>query len=375
VSQHRQRGSSRGAAAGRVIATCRARIDKVDRQILALLNRRGRLAQSIGKRKAQRAAPPFVPARERRVLENLLAANTGPLPARAVADIFREIISASRALEGPLRVGYLGPQATFTEAAARAQFGASASYLAVDSIPEVFSAVESERADVGVVPVENSTEGVVAHTLDMFIESPLKICAELELKVQHCLMARRAGWKGIRRIVSHPQSLAQCRRWLAATCPGIPTEAATTNARAAQLAASDPRTAAIASAAAAERYGLRILAKAIQDDPNNVTRFLVLAQHDAPTASGRDKTSILITVRDEVGVLHRMLRPFFIHGINLCHIESRPLRGKPWEYVFFLDLRRHRREAVVRRALADVARHCTTLKVLGSYPTALSEAT
>ena len=375
MSQRRRRGSGQKAHATKEIAKCRARIDRTDKQILALLNHRARLAQQIGRKKAQGDAPAFVPSRERRVLGSLVAANTGPLSARAVAGIFREIIAASRALEGPLSVAYLGPEATFTEAAARAQFGASASYLGVDSIPEVFSAVESERADVGVVPVENSTEGVVAHTLDMFIESPLKICAELELRVQHCLMARRTGLKGIRRIVSHPQSLAQCRRWLAANCPGVPTEPASTNARAAQVARRDSRTAAIAGASAAERYGLRVLARAIQDDPNNVTRFLVLGKHDAPSPSGSDKTSVLMTVRDEVGVLHKMLRPFSVHGINLCHIVSRPLRGKPWEYVFFVDLRRHRCEAAVRRALADLARHCTTLRVLGSYPTALSETT
>jgi len=375
VSQRRRRGSDQRVHAAREIAKRRAQIDRVDAQILALLNRRAGLAQEIGRKKAQHSAPAFVPARERKILGKLLTANKGPLPARAVAGIFREIIAASRALEEPLSVAYLGPEATFTEAAAREQFGVSASYLGVDSIPEVFAAVESERADAGVVPVENSTEGVVALTLDTFIESPLKICSELELKVRHCLMARRAGLKGIRRIVSHPQSLAQCRSWLVANCPGILTEPAGTNARAAQLAAKDMRTAAIAGATAAERYGLRILAEGIQDDPSNVTRFLVLAKHDAPLPSGSDKTSILMMVRDDVGVLHKILRPFSSNRINLCHIVSRPLRGKPWEYVFFVDLQRHRREPAVRRALGLVGRHCTTLKVLGSYPTALPGVT
>ena len=375
MSKPRRRSNGLRGRATHDIARCRARIDRVDGQILALLNRRARLAQRIGRKKAQLDATALVPARERRILKSLIATNRGPLSPRAVGGIFREIISASRALEGPLSVAYLGPEATFTETAARAQFGSSATYLGVDSIPDVFSAVEAGGADVGVVPVENSTEGVVAHTLDMFVESPLKICVELELRVEHCLMARHGSLKGIRRIVSHPQSLAQCRRWLAANCPGIPTDPAGTNARAAQVAARDPRTAAVAGATAAERYGLHVVARGIQDDPSNITRFLVLAKNDAPLPSGSDKTSILMTVRDEVGILHRMLRPFSVHGINLCSIVSRPLRGKPWEYVFFVDLRRHRREAAVRRALADVARHCTTLKVLGSYPTALSELT
>jgi chorismate mutase/prephenate dehydratase len=360
---------------GGEIARCRAAIDRIDQRLVALLNRRARLAQRIGRRKAARRATAFVPDRERRVLGNVVRGSAGPLPDRALTDIFREIISASRALEQPLRVAYLGPEATFTQAAARAYFGAAAAYDPVDSIPEVFAAVEAGRADVGVVPVENSTEGVVAHTLDMFVESPLQICAEVELRVRHCLLAARPGLTGIRRIVSHPQSLAQCRRWLATACPGVPTEAVASNARAAQLAAGDRRTAAIAGVMAAERYGLEILADGIQDDPSNTTRFLVLGRRDAPRATGADKTSILFTVRDEIGVLHRMLRPFAHHRINLCGIESRPRRGKPWEYVFFIDLRGHRRQAAVRRALESLGRYCLTLKVLGSYPSAsLQEA-
>jgi chorismate mutase/prephenate dehydratase len=355
----------------RNIARFREGIDRIDRQVLALLNRRARLAQRIGRNKERQESAVFVPGREQRLVRRLLAENAGPLPDRAVVAIYREIISASRALEAPLEVAYLGPEATFTEAAARRHFGNMAHYVPVDSIPEVFAAVETRRARVGVVPVENSTEGVVAHTLDMFVESPLKICAELELVVQHCLLGKRAGTKWIRRIVSHPQSLAQCRRWLAANCPGIPTEGVSSNARAAQIAAQESGVAAIAGEMAATRYGLRVLARGIHDDASNVTRFLVLAEEDAPTPSGSDKTSILMTVRDDVGVLHRMLRPFSAHRINLCGIESRPLRGKPWEYVFFLDLRRHRREKAVARALADLERQCRTLKILGSYPTAV----
>jgi chorismate mutase/prephenate dehydratase len=369
----RTRRTRRRTGKRRSIDALRARIDGIDRRILALVNRRARLAQRIGETKARRNAGVFVPGRERRILAGLLAANPGPLPGHAVLGIFREIISASRGLEQALRVAYLGPEATFTHAAARTQFGASACYVAADDIPEVFAAVETGRADVGVVPIENSTEGVVAHTLDMFVTSPLQICAELELQVRQCLMSRGGGLAGIRRIVSHPQSLAQCRRWLAAHCAGIPTEVVGSNARAAQLAAADPRVAAVGGAMAAERYKLRVVADAIQDEATNVTRFLVLAAHDASAASGADKTSILFTVKDEVGILARMLRPFAAHGINLCGIESRPLRGKPWEYVFFLDLRGHRHERPVRRALVALARNCLTLRVLGSYPAALPE--
>jgi chorismate mutase/prephenate dehydratase len=371
VTQESRRRRRPGSEATRNIATLRGGIDRIDRQVLALLNRRARLAQRIGRNKEQQESPAFVPGREQRLVRKLVAQNPGPLADRAVVAIYREIISASRALEAPLEVAYLGPEATFTEAAARRHFGNMAHYVPVDSIPEVFAAVETRRARVGVVPVENSTEGVVAHTLDMFVESPLKICAELELVVQHCLMGRRAGTKWIRRIVSHPQSLAQCRRWLAANCPGIATEAVSSNARAAQIAAQEAGVAAIAGEMAAARYGLRVLARDIHDDASNVTRFLVLAEEDAPIPSGCDKTSILMTVRDDVGVLHRMLRPFSAHRINLCGIESRPLRGKPWEYVFFLDLRRHRREKAVVRALVDLERQCRTLKILGSYPAAV----
>jgi chorismate mutase/prephenate dehydratase len=371
VTQESRRGRRPRSEAARNITKFRSDIDRIDRQVLRLLNRRARLAQRIGQSKQQENAATFVPGREQRLLRDLIGANEGPLPDRAVVGIYREIISASRALEAPIEVAYLGPEATFTEAAARRHFGTMAHYVPVESIPEVFSAVESGRVRVGVVPVENSTEGVVAHTLDMFVHSPLKICAELELVVQHCLMGKRTGTKWIRRIVSHPQSLAQCRGWLAAHCPGIPIEPVSSNARAAQIARAEPGVAAIAGEMAAERYGLHLLARAIHDDASNVTRFLVLGSEDTPVPSGSDKTSILMTVRDEVGILNRMLLPFATHGINLCGIESRPLRGKPWEYVFFLDLRRHRQEKPVVKALADLEHHCRTLKILGSYPAAI----
>ncbi|HYY05928.1 MAG TPA: prephenate dehydratase [Candidatus Limnocylindria bacterium] len=354
------------------IPALRRRIDRIDDQVLRLLNRRAGLALAIAGQKARTNSGVYAPAREKGVIRRLLRANRGPLSEHLVRIIFREIISASRSLEQQLRVAYLGPEATFTHLAARRQFGAAATYRPAGSIADVFHEVESGRAEVGVVPVENSTEGMVAHTLDLLADSPLGICAEISLPVCHCLLARPGSrLAGITRIVAHPQALAQCRRWLDTQLAGVPTEPEASNARAAERARAKAGVAAVAAAAAADAYGLAVLAEGIQDDPGNLTRFLVLSPHDAARPSGDDKTSILFSVRDEVGILSRMLRPFAAHGIDLIKIESRPLRGRPWEYVFFLDLKGHRRERRVQQALAAVARAALRLKVLGSYPAAL----
>jgi len=353
------------------IPALRRQIDRIDDQLLRLLNRRARLALEIARQKARTNSGVYAPGREKGVLARLARVNPGPLPERLVRAIFREIISASRSLEQHLRVAYLGPEATYTHVAARRQLGAAAEYRAASSVDEVFHDVESGRADLGVVAVENSTEGMVAHTLDLLADSPLRICAEISLPIHHCLLARRDGTlAGLRRVVAHPQALAQCRRWLAEHLPTVTTEAETSNARAAERARSERGTAAIAGEAAAETYGLAVLARAIQDEPGNLTRFVVLAHDDATHPSGDDKTSILFSVRDEVGILFRMLRPFATHRIDLIKIESRPLRGRPWEYLFFLDLKGHREERRVQRALAEVERSALRLKVLGSYPAA-----
>jgi len=353
------------------IPALRQQIDRIDDQLLRLLNRRAALALAIAEQKARSNSGVYAPAREKGVLARLGRANRGPLPESLVRAIFREIISASRSLEQRLRIAYLGPEATYAHLAARQQFGAAADYLPAPSIAEVFHEVENGRADLGVVPVENSTEGMVAHTLDLLADSPLAICAEIALPVRHNLLARQeTPLADVRRVLGHPQALAQCRRWLLEHVPGVPAEAEASNARAAERARDEAGIAAIASAAAAETYGLAVLAGGIQDEPANLTRFLVLAAHDAPQASGDDKTSILFSVRDEVGILARMLRPFAAHRIDLIKIESRPLRGRPWEYVFFLDLKGHRAERRVQRALADVERSALRLKVLGSYPAA-----
>jgi chorismate mutase/prephenate dehydratase len=354
------------------IPALRRQIDRIDDQLLGLLNRRAGIALAIARQKARTNSVVYAPGREKGVLTRLMRGNHGPLGERAVRSIFREIISASRGLEQRLRIAYLGPEATYTHLAARAQFGSGAEYRPVASVADVFHEVEGGRADLGVVPVENSTEGMVAHTLDLLADSPLGICGEIALAVRHCLLARRGTRLGaVRRIVAHPQALAQCRRWLGTHLPAVRMESEASNARAAERARAEAGTVAIAAAAAADTYGLVVVAEGIQDEPGNLTRFLVLSPHDAAHPSGDDKTSILFSVRDEVGILARMLRPFAAHGIDLIKIESRPLRGRPWEYVFYLDLKGHRRERRVQEALAEVEQRASRLKILGSYPAAL----
>jgi chorismate mutase/prephenate dehydratase len=353
------------------IPALRRHIDRIDDQLLRLLNRRARLALAVAEQKARTNSGVYAPGREKGVLARLVGQNHGPLSERMVRAIFREVISASRSLEQKLTVAFLGPEATFAHLAARQQFGAAADYAPVSTIAEVFHEVESGRAHLGVVPVENSTEGMVAHTLDLLADSPLLICAEVSLPVRHCLLARPGTTlRRLRRVAAHPQALAQCRGWLTEHLPSARTEQEASNARAAERARDEAGVGAVAAEAAAEAYGLDVLARAIQDQPDNLTRFLVLATHDAAQPSGDDKTSLLFSVRDEVGILSRMLRPFAAHRIDLIKIESRPLRGRPWEYVFYLDLKGHRRERRVQKALVEVDRAALRLKILGSYPSA-----
>ncbi|MCW5891952.1 MAG: prephenate dehydratase [bacterium] len=353
------------------IAALRRQIDRIDDQILALLNRRARAALAVAEHKARTQAPVYVPSREARVLARLGRVNGGPLPPAAVRAIFGEIISASRGMEQRLRIGYLGPAATWAHLAAQRHFGASAEYVAAPTIAEVFADVEHGRAHLGVVPVENSTEGMVAHTLDLLAESPLQICAEVKLSIQHCLLARPGTTLAdVQRVGAHPQALAQCRRWLATHLPNVALGEEASNARAAARAAAEPGTAAIAAAVAADAYKLSVLAERIQDEAGNVTRFVVLGRGDADAPSGDDRTSIVVSVRDEIGVLAKLLRPFATHRVDLLKIESRPLRERPWEYYFFLDLKGHRQDARVARALAAVEGRALRQKVLGSYPAA-----
>jgi len=348
----------------------RERIDGIDDQILDLLNARATVVLDVGKAKAGESREFYVPSRERAIFERLQARNGGPFPNESLCRVFREIISASLSLELPMKVAFLGPQSTFTHVAAMEQFGLSAQLVAQKSIPSVFEEVERGRAHYGVVPVENSTEGVVNHTLDMFIGSDLKVIAEILLEISHDLLSQTGKLDQVQKVVSHPQALAQCRHWLDENLPDTPQMDVSSTAAAAQLAAEDDSVAAIASHAAARQYGLQVAKAKIEDNSNNFTRFLVIGRN-TPEASGRDKTSILFSVRDEPGILYRMLEPFSQRDINLVKIESRPMKQKAWEYIFFLDLVGHVEDSKISAAIEELREHCHFLKVLGSYPFAV----
>jgi chorismate mutase/prephenate dehydratase len=348
----------------------RDHIDKIDDQILDLLNARAKVVLEVGRTKAGESREFYVPSRERAIFERLQARNAGPFPNESLCRVFREIISASLSLELPMRVAFLGPQSTFTHVAAMEQFGLSAQLVAQKSIPSVFEEVERGRAHYGVVPVENSTEGVVNHTLDMFIGSDLKVIAEILLEISHDLLSQTGKLEQVQKVVSHPQALAQCRHWLDENLPDTPQMDVASTAAAAQLAAEDESVAAVASHAAARQYGLQVAKAKIEDNSNNFTRFLVIGRK-TPEASGRDKTSILFSVRDEPGILYRMLEPFSKRDINLVKIESRPMKQKAWEYIFFLDLVGHVEDPEISAAIEELRGHCHFLKVLGSYPFAV----
>jgi len=347
----------------------RARIDDIDRQLLQLLSQRAEVALEVGRLKRATGRAPYVPEREQEIVDRLVALNAGPLSAEAVRAIWREILSASRALQRPFRVAHLGPPATFTHLAALSRFGHAAEYVPVRGIPEVFAEVEHGRVDVGVVPVENSTEGAVSHTLDRLIDSELLICGEVLLEIHHHLLSRAADLAEVKQVFSHPQALAQCRGWLDRNLPHAQTVEVASTATAAERAAEDPTAAGIASELAAEAYGLPILRERIEDLAHNVTRFLVIGRSPQPP-TGRDKTSILVSIKDEVGALYRILEPFAAARLNLTKIESRPTRRRPWEYVFFVDFEGHQADPAVEGVLAALRDRCLFLKVLGSYPAA-----
>ncbi len=351
----------------KTIDRLRREIDRIDDRLLRLLEGRAEAARAIGRAKAEDGAVVYVPSREKKILDRLNR-KRGSLPAPVVRAVFREVISACRALERPIRVAYLGPEATYSHTASREQFGAGATFAPAASIPQVFEEVERERADFGVVPIENSTDGVVTYTLDRFIDSNLQIAAEICLDVNHCLLSKSGRPELVRRIFSHPQGFAQCQHWIATHYPHATLHEAASTARAAREVAKHDDAAAVASAMAAEVYGLSIVAENVQDLSFNATRFVVIGHDDSAKPSGDDKTSAVFSIRDEVGILHHMLEPFSENQINLTRIESRPLKGKPWEYVFFLDFLGHRKERRVARALAKLEPLCMMLKVLGSYP-------
>ncbi len=357
------------------LSALRTRIDAIDAQLQSLLNERAQCALDVGavKQRQPGDAPPvfYRPEREAQILRRLQQGNTGPLSDDAIARLFREIISCCLNLEQPLTVAYLGPSGTYTEQATVKQFGHFASARAFDAIDEVFREVEAGTVHYGVVPVENSTEGMVNHTLDCFMASSLSICAEVELPIHHGFLVHRDGDPdAIEKIVSHAQSLAQCRHWLDAKYPGVPREACGSNAEAARRAAADPSVAAVAGELAAERYGLRVYATHIEDHPDNKTRFLVIGrQKVAP--SGRDKTSILVSTRNEPGALYNVLAPFHEFDISLSRIETRPARSGDWSYVFFIDMEGHANDANVAAALQRVGDIAMEVRVLGAYPKAV----
>jgi chorismate mutase/prephenate dehydratase len=347
----------------------RSRINDLDRQILHLLTQRAEAALHIGDLKRRQDAPAYAPDREADIIRRLSALETGPLPRAAIEAIWREILSACRGLEGPLTVAFLGPEATFTHQAALLRFGGSAGYRAARSIAEVFDDVERGRADFGVVPVENSTEGAVNVTLDRLIDSDALIAGELYLDITQNLLSRADELSEIKRVLSHPQALAQCRAWLAEHLRDVLTEEVLSTAAAAEVAASDATVAAIASDLAGRLYGVPVLRARIEDNPHNSTRFLVIGRQPV-RPSGRDKTSILFAMRNEPGALYRILEPFVRIGLNLTKIESRPARHRPWEYVMFVDFDGHRDTAAVAAALSEIGARTLFLKILGSYPAA-----
>ncbi|HVO93452.1 MAG TPA: prephenate dehydratase [Terriglobales bacterium] len=345
----------------------RKKIDQIDEKIVKLLNDRAALAQKIGHTKSLDQQEVYVPHREKEVLQKTSGLSRGPFPTHAIRSVFREIISACRSLEAPLDVVFFGAEASYTHLAAREQFGASARLRPTTTIAEVFQEVAQGRASFGVVPIENSTEGVVAHTLDSLVDSDLQICAEIFLTIHHNLLSRSGRAADVQRIISHPQALAQCRGWLARNFPALAVEEVASTSHAALKAAEDGSLAAISSTLAGEVYDLKVIAANIEDSTTNITRFLVIGKMETKP-SRDDKTSLVFSVQDKPGVLHRMLQPFARRHINLSKIESRPLKNKPWEYMFFLDLRGHRDQAAVRRAIATLEKHCVFLKILGSYP-------
>jgi len=347
----------------------RSRINDLDQQILNLLNQRAAAALRIGELKRQAELPYYVPEREAEVIARLLSVNPGPFPAEGIRAVWREILSASLALERPLPVAYLGPPATFTHQAAQLRFGASARFLPARSIGEIYDVVERGQADFGVVPVENSTEGSINVTLDRLMDSPLLITGEILLEITHHLLSRATELSAIRTVCSHPQALAQCRQWLAANLPEAATVEVSSTAAAIERAAGDPTVGAIASELSAQLYGLPILRSRIEDNPFNSTRFLVVGRRAVPP-TGKDKTSILCSIKHEVGALAKFLEPFARHGVNLTKIESRPTKLRPWEYVFFVDFEGHQASAPVQAAIAEVRERCLFLKILGSYPAA-----
>jgi chorismate mutase/prephenate dehydratase len=353
------------------LAALRERIDTLDRELLELLNRRAALALAVGEVKKKEGSVAFRPEREAQVIDGLKACNAGPLATDSIAPIWREIMSACRALETPTRVAYLGPAGTFSELAALGFFGSSIQRVPCASIDEVFRSAASGAADFGVVPVENSTEGVVARSLDLFLTTPLFIIGETSLFVRHNLLRASDSSDGIEAVCAHPQALAQCHGWLSNHLAQVERRPVASNAEGARLASLDARLAAIASERAASEWGLHVVAPAIQDDPHNRTRFAIVThpdRHPQPQASGHDCTSLVVSVANRPGAVHDMLVPLKVHGVSMSRFESRPARSGQWEYYFYIDVQGHPDEPRVAAALAELRSVCAFFKLLGTYP-------
>jgi chorismate mutase/prephenate dehydratase len=347
------------------LASIRRKIDILDERLVALLSARARLAEQAWQAKGRVSA--YKPEREAQVLHRVRELNRGPLTAEALTRLFTEIMSACRALEDQMAVAYLGPEGTFSQEAVLKHFGAATAGRPQGSIDDVFRAVESGQSAFGVVPVENSTEGAVGRTLDLLLNTSARICGEVNLPVRQNLMSNAANRKAIRTVYSHTQSLAQCQGWLARHLPEAERVAVVSNAEAARLAAKDRRAAAIASRTAAGLYGLKLLARNIEDDSKNTTRFVVIGREDA-APSGRDKTSLILSTRNQPGAVHELLTPLARHGVSMTRLESRPARTGRWEYVFYIDIEGHRTDPPVAKALAALEAKAAMTKVLGSYP-------
>jgi chorismate mutase/prephenate dehydratase len=353
----------------------RDRIDAIDNQLLKLFNQRASCAVEVAAVKRERSEASddsvdfFRPDREAQVIKRLKSLNQGPLSDDEVGRLIREVMSACLALEQPLKIAYLGPEGTFTQSAALKHFGHSVSTIPMSSIPDVFSSVGSGHADYGLVPVENSTEGVISHTLDMFIDSNLKVCGEVEIRVHHHLATQSQDVSDIRHIYSHQQSFAQCRRWLDQNFPGIERIPVSSNAEAARLASIESNAAAICGLPAVEIFALKIAYENIEDLSDNTTRFVIIGSQDVGP-SGNDKTSLLISTKNIPGALLGLLQPLADHDISMNKIESRPAQGRKWAYVFFIDIDGHQQDGNVVEALNELKQQAALFKILGSYPKA-----
>lgn len=346
----------------------RKNIDSIDQKLVSLLNQRAKEAVKVSEFKQRNNLEIYSPARENQLIQRIGQLNKGPLTNQDINTIFGEVVSVCRSLQKNLKVAYLGPVGTFTHLAAIKKFGSKTEFLPKDSISEVFDAVNKKEADYGIAPVENSIEGAINYTLDLFYESDLKICAEVVLPISHCLLAKPpVSLKNIKKVYSHPHVFPQCRRWLSMYLPWAQLAAISSTAKAAQLAASEKNCACIGNKALAQMYGLKILAKNIEDTFSNVTRFLVISANDSQ-ACGKDKTSLLFSVKDKVGALHDVLNLFKKHKINLTKIESRPSKKKAWEYYFFVDCQGHRANKEFQKTLKALENACVFVKILGSYP-------